>query len=44
MVPLKTVCHDELAGSEESSGVDVCLEKAMDVEIWVKKEKRGYLK
>ena len=44
MVPLKTVCHGELAGSEERPGMDICLEKAVAVELWVKKENTGYLK
>lgn len=44
MLSLKMLSYDdELAGSGERPRVDVCLEKAVDVEIY-KKEKRGYLK
>lgn len=35
---LKTICHDELAGSEERLFVDACLEKAVGIGIWVEKE------
>lgn len=39
----KTVCHDELAGSEERPFVGVCLEKTVDVGILVEKEHKGIL-
>lgn len=40
---LKTMCHGELAGSEERPFVGVCLEKAVDGGILVEKEHKGIL-
>lgn len=39
---LKTVCHDELAVSEERPFVGICLEKAVDVGVWLRKNIRRF--